>query len=333
MKTGSVLQGESSDADVGSSIPTPDASLTLASGDLELSVNVPGAPGTYCGSRFSWAGIISQVKCNGRRFFGPWRPGEYSLDMHDNVTGTAGEFGMGIADMPAPLGFNDASAGGDFVKIGVGVLRREDELPYSFGRGYRLVDSPAWQVRRFDQGVDMTQVLTHGAYGYDYCHRIELVPGSRSFITRHSLTNIGRNEIHQTHYSHNFLVIDQHPVGSGYEVIFPFVPGNCIDKGGITYVEGRSLKFRGQIPAGKAIFAQLSGYGGTASDNMVTVRNGNAGADVVITGDRPVVRYHFFAVAGAVCPEPFVDIRAAPGETVTWQHRYDLSFGREACRG
>jgi len=58
--------------------------------------------------------------------------------VHDNVSGTAGEFGMGIADnVPPPLGFDEAKPGDCFVKIGVGVLRRPDNacvcwLSYGF---------------------------------------------------------------------------------------------------------------------------------------------------------------------------------------------------------
>ena len=120
------------------------------------------------------------------------------------------------------------------------------------------------------------------------------------------------------------MVIDELPVGSDYEVIFPFTPKNSFGTDSLAYVEGRSLKFRAQIPAGEAIFAQLSGYADTTADNSVTIRNRKAGVDVRITGDRPVLRYHFFAVAGALCPEPFVDIHATSGETVAWQHRYDI---------
>jgi hypothetical protein len=33
------------------------------------------------------------------------------------------------------------------------------------------------------------------------------------------------------------------------------------------------------------------------------------------------------AEPGAVCPEPFVEINAVPGETIAWEHRYELSCG------
>jgi hypothetical protein len=265
------------------------------------------------------------VKCGKHRLFGPWRTGKYSTDVHDNVTGTAGEFGMGTAGMPAPLGFNESAAGGHFVKIGIGVLRKPDDEPYSFGRRYEIVDAPRWQVVKTGQWVNMRQVLEHDGYGYDYCHRIETVPGCKSFITRHALTNTGRKPIHQTHYSHNFLIIDQEPIGPAYELMFHFTPDDLPLTQSLAYVKGNSLNFRELIPAGKALFTQLSGFGDTAVDNWVMIRNRDIGVDLCITGDRPVVRYHLFAVCGSVCPEPFVELLLHPGETVTWQHRYDLS--------
>jgi hypothetical protein len=69
----------------------------------------------------------------------------------------------------------------------------------------------------------------------------------------------------------------------------------------------------------------LDGFEGGVADNQVTVRNRRTGLAVKITGDRPIVRYHVFAAPGAVCPEPFVEIHAAPGETIAWEHRYELS--------
>lgn len=298
--------------------------IRLSNGELDLTISVPGAAGTYCGERFSWAGILSEVTCRGHHFFGPWQPGELAPDLHDNVTGTAGEFGMGIAGMPSPLGFEDAAPGELFSKIGVGVLRRPDREPYQFSRCYEHVNTPLWQVQSTLQQADMCHSLMHDGYGYDYAYRISLVAGQTSFITRHSLTNSGRKPIHQTHYSHNFLVMDRQPVGPDYEVIFPFEPGSQFASGSVATIDGRTLGFR--EPLDHAVFSPLTGFGDTAADNQVTVHHRQAGLTLRITGDLPVTRYHFFAAPGAVCPEPFVDIRLEPGETATWQHRYDLIF-------
>jgi hypothetical protein len=303
---------------------TPGNQLTnLANGELELAVAVPGAAGTYCGTRFSWAGVITDVNWRGHHLFGPWQPGPVPLDLHDNVSGTAGEFGMGMAGMPPPLGFDAAAPGEGFVKIGVGVLRRPDAQPYQFARAYELVEAPAWEVSDDNRHVQMRQRLGFGGFGYEYTHTVELLPGGNAFASRHSLTNSGDRPIHQTHYSHNFLALDRAPIGPDYEAIFPFIPGPAFGDDSDAVLQGNRLGFR--RPLRKAVFSMLTGFAGGVADNQVTVRNSRTGLAVRVTGDCPIVRYHLFAAPGAVCPEPFVEIHAAPGETFAWEHRYELS--------
>lgn len=296
---------------------------TLIADGMEMSVAIPGSAGTYCGRRFSWAGVISEVTWRGHHLFGPWQPGPLPPDVHDNVTGTAGEFGMGIAGMPPPLGFQQAVPGGGFVKIGVGVLRRPDGRRYDFARHYEILEAPAWEVSADSRRIEMRQRLAFDGFGYDYTHTVELLPGGDAFVTRHRLTNTGEKPIRQTHYSHNFLVLDRGPVGPDYEITFPFAPDPAFGKDCDAVIRGKRLGFR--RPLHEAVFAMLAGFNGTAADNRVTVRNRRTGLEVNVAGDRPVLRYHFFAVPGAVCPEPFVEIRAAPGETCAWESRYALS--------
>ena len=299
--------------------------LLIEQAGMKISVVVPGAAGTYSGTRFSRAGIISEVTWGEHHLFGPWQPGPLPLDLHDNVSGTAGEFGMGAAGMPPPLGFEEAAPGDGFVKIGVGVLRSPDAQKYKFHGSYELVEAPAWEVSADSRRVDMRQRLEFNGFGYDYTYAIELVPGASAFITRHRLTNTGGKPIRQTYYSHNFVVLDRQPVGPDYEVIFPFTPGPAFGDGSDAVLQGNRLGFR--QPLKKAVFAMLAGFNGDAADNQVTVRNRRTGLAVKVVGDRPILRYHFFATPGAVCPEPFVEINAAPGETIVWEHRYELSCG------
>ncbi len=296
---------------------------TLSDEGMEISVARPGAAGTYCGTRFSWAGIISEINWRGHHLFGPWQPGPLPPEAHDNVSGTASEFGMGTADMPPPLGFKEAVPGDCFVKIGVGVLRRPDDQPYQFHGTYELVEAPAWEVEADSRRIEMRQRLDFDGFGYDYTHAIELIPNASTFVTRHRLTNTGDKPIRQTHYSHNFLVLDRQPVGPDYEVVFPFSPGPAFGEDSAAVMQGNRLGFR--RPLRKAVFAMLTGFDGGVADNQVTVRNRRTGLTVKVAGDRAIVRYHFFAVPGAVCPEPFVEIYAAPGETIAWEHRYELT--------
>ncbi len=318
------LSGAKKDRDQGEGFreETMETACLLSNAHLTLDISLPGVPGNYCGARFSWAGIITDITCGGHHLFGPWQPGSLCPELHDNVSGTAGEFGMGTADMPPPLGFDAAAPGEGFVKIGVGVLRRPDERPYEFSGAYERLDSPPWQTDRSDSHIAMRQQLSFNGFGYDYTHTIELDPETAAFTTRHRLTNTGDKPIHQTHYSHNFLVLNRQSIGPGYEISFPFTPDPGFDADSPARLNGNTLTF--SRPLSQPVFAMLEGFNGTAVDNGATVRHRDTGVGIRITGDQPIVRYHFFAAPGAICPEPFVEMRLSPGQTMTWQHRYDI---------
>lgn len=306
-----------------SCLPASSGLVRLCRGPLEVAVARPDAPGGYRGRRFAWAGVVAWARADGHTWFGPWRPERYPADHHDEVTGTAGEFGMDAAGMPAPLGFADAAPGGTFVKVGVGVLRRPDDAPYSFGRCYELVESPPWRVDVDATRFTAAQELRHGRWGYRYTYTLSLAADAR-FVTAHRLENLGELELHQTHYSHNFCVLPGEQVGPDWELSFPFAPTAVRDLRGLARLAGHSLRFDAPVPPGTALFTELAGYGASAADNAVTVTHHGSGAELRVTGDRPVTRYHWYATADCVCPEPFVDLRLAPGESVAWQHTYAL---------
>ncbi len=292
--------------------------VTVSNGGLDIDIWLPDAEtGQYRGARFSWAGIIAQASYRGHTWFGEWRDTPSGNEHHDHVTGTAGEFGMG-----KPLGYDDAEPGGTFVKIGVGVLRRIKERFYRFAATYELVESPAWDIAAGEGFVEMRQCLQHGTIGYDYSYRLEVLAGS--FVTSHRLVNTGSRQIHQTHYSHNFFVLDGLPVGPGCEVVLPFEATAPVNRLGPVKIVGNRLDFSNGIGKPGGVFAELAGYANTAADNAVTIRNGNAGIGVHVTGDCPVHHYNFFATPRTMCPEPFVDIVIDSGTEFAWSHRYDL---------
>jgi hypothetical protein len=278
-------------------------------------------PATITGARFSRAGVVAQATLHGRTFFGPWQAETPPPDAHDAVTGTAGEFGMGINGMPAPLGYDDAAPGGTFVKIGVGVLRRPDAAPYSFAGAYEIVDVPPWEIDVAPTSITMRQSLRHGGWGYRYTYTLAL-HGS-SFVTSHLLENTGDRPIDQAHYAHNFFVFDGQPIGQGCVVCFPFTPVPRRQPPE-TVLDGRCLRFTTPVLSVPAIFTELDGFGDTVADNGVEIIHEPAGMAVRITGDRPLTRCHVFATPRTICPEPFVALAAAPGDSIAWQHRYDL---------
>ena len=78
---------------------------------------------------------------------------------------------------------------------------------------------------------------------------------------------------------------------------------------------------------GQSVWASLGGFAADAKDTEFTIENTKAGASVRVAGDRPMVKLGFWSTHLATCPEPFIAIKAAPGESMKWQSTYTLTAG------
>ena len=113
--------------------------------------------------------------------------------------------------------------GGTFIKIGVGVLRKDSER-YDYVKAYEIVDPGKWRVETHPDSVEFTQELSDPATGYGYVYRkvVRLIAGQPQMVLEHSLKNTGRRTIHSSVYNHNFLVLDHQAPGPDFSLTFPF---------------------------------------------------------------------------------------------------------------
>src|SRR5262249_32919033 len=152
-------------------------------------------------------------------YYGPWfnqfdpsvrdfiyRDGNIVVGAPSAMTGPVEEF-------QKPLGYDTAQAGGNFVKVGVGVLRKPDATNYASFRPYDIVDSVTWKVNKKADSIEFTQELKDSGtgYGYIYTKTIHLTAGKPELVMSHKLTNTGRLPIQTNVYDHNFLVLDKTP--------------------------------------------------------------------------------------------------------------------------
>lgn len=308
--------------------------VTLRQGDLELTVYLPDAKdGYYRGARFDWSGMVAQARYKGHTFFGPWRQPHNPLG-DDHGAGPAEEFSMGQKDGVRPLHYDKAQVGEGFVKIGVGVLEKpvpkkpEGKNDYFFRTPYKLLDGGAWKVDRPSAtSVVTVQELTGPAgYAYRYTKEVALTPSGDGFVISHTLVNTGREPIEFDHYSHNLFLIDGEPAGPSYTVSFPFEVKPPAKKVAVV-VEGRQITFPEPLPKGRAVWIGMIAAADdatlkTAANNAATIVNTRTGASVRMQGDTAPAWYNFYAEAGAICPEPFVVLKAAPGQSVSWSTQY-----------
>ncbi|MBI3920732.1 MAG: hypothetical protein HY318_04875 [Armatimonadetes bacterium] len=301
----------------------PTAKLT--NGLIEATVLLPdAAKGYYRGPRFDWSGLVSQVTYRDHTFFQEWKT-PHNPEGNDDAIGPVEEFGMGVFGMPTPLGYEEAKPGETFIKIGVGLLEKVEEPCYRFGYNYRIIKPGQWKIRRGKSWVEFAQELKDDSgWGYRYQKRIGLVKNRPVMVIAHKLTNTGSTPIAATHYCHNFFAIDGDPVGPAYRLTFPFpvTARNNVSRWAET--QGNAVVFHDAFKENEALFTVLEGSRKETQHNAVAIENTKTGAGVRISGDQPLLQFHLFAVSSAICPEPFIEIKLKPGESLRWKAAYEF---------
>ncbi len=298
-----------------SGFPTAD----LRNGRIDATVYLPDAQaGYYRGTRFDWSGAIARLRWNGHEYFGPWFE-RHDSRIHDAITGPVEEFLTGDSS----VGYADAAAGGTFVRIGVGHVRKPDEPAYRRFATYDIVDPGQWEIERAPDRIAFTHRLGE-ANGYAYEYRKVLRLDGDTLILEHVLRNTGRKRIDTSVYNHNFFTLDERQTTPAITVEFPFDPRPDREVGPLGAITGRVLRFTRALGRGEFVFAELAGFGTTPADYDVRLVHHETRAAVRIRGDRPLTKMVFWSATRTVCPEPYIDASVDPGQETTWRITYEF---------
>ena len=274
--------------------------------------------GYYRGARFDWAGIVGCASLNGHVFFGEWF-NRYDPLISDAVTGPAEEFRHPTSE----LGYDEAAPGGSFVKIGVGVLRRLDAKPYSFGGAYPILDHGKWTVKADRRAITFRQVL-HSDTGYSYVYEktLSLDAHANVLTLTHRLRNTGVKPLETAVYNHDFFMLDHQPTGSGMELRLPFVPQSDKLLPQAAEIDGKTVRIVAPLDPRPGIGAYITGFSTSPSDFDFTFEDKVHGLGIEETSDSPLVKMYLWATPKTVCPEGYIGIHVAPGQTQTWSMHY-----------
>lgn len=277
--------------------------------------------GYYRGARFDWSGQISSLRTKHHEYFGQWFE-KYDAKLHDSIMGPVEEFRTGNA----ALGYAEAPVGGEFVRIGIGLLRKIEEPAFQPFKPYDITNPGAWTSRVRSGSVEFTHTL-HGPNGYAYVYtkKIRLVNNQPRMIIEHSLKNTGTKTIETSQYNHNFFVLDSQPTGPKARVQFPFELKPVRQfQGGLAAARGNEIVFLQEFQPGQSAIAEFQGFGPSAKDYDIRVEHAGAGAGVRIRGSLPLEKVVFWCIRKTLCPEPYVKLSVAPGRTVKWRYTYDF---------
>jgi len=313
---------------------------TIGNGQIKATLYLPDSKiGYYRGTRFDWSGVVSSLEYAGHSYYGPWfdqtRPSvtDYIYDGANIVTGPCSNM-MGVAeeftnDEHTALGWDDAKVGGTFIKIGVGVLRKPDDAPYSNFRLYDIVNGGKWTVRKTSNSVEFVQELSDPAsgYGYVYTKRVSLTSGKPQMVLEHSLLNTGKRTIDASVYDHNFTSIDKQAPGPGLTIQFGFKAQMFATSdpklAELLILTGSQATLAKTLAGEDKVAALFGGFGPDAKDYDIRIEDHKAGAGVRATGDRPLSRVALWGIRSVISPEPFIDMSIEPGSSFTWKITYD----------
>lgn len=297
---------------------------SLANGVIHALIYLPDAQkGYYRSSRFDWAGVIPCLSYKGHTYFGAWSPHHDPLVV-DSITGPVEEF----RSADGGLGYAQAGPGGLFVKPGVGVLRKVDSSAYRYMFPYPVVDPGKWTIQARPRSIAFTQKL-HSSIGYAYVYTkvLRLDQGKPVLLIEHHMRNTGARTIDTDVYDHDFFMLDNQPTGPGMAIHFAFVPIPATPLQHGAQVEGHDIVYHDELQEQQTVTSFLTGYSANRSDYDFTVENRSTGVGVEQSADAPLSNFNLWSIRTTLCPEAYVHLHIAPGQTQSWTIRYRF-FGK-----
>lgn len=320
----------------GASFGAPTApEAEIASSTIRVRIYPPdGTAGFYRGTRFDWSGVIGRLEYAGHDFYPPWFQ-RCDPDVHDftyagndivagpctAVTGPAEEFVTGGKG----LGFDEAKAGGTFIKIGVGVLRKPDDRAYDPYRLYPIAHGGQWDSTCQGSTATFRHTVTDATSGYGYAYEKQVAVDDHPsrLVLRHSLRNIGTRPISTSVYNHNFLYLDRQAPGPDCTITLPFAIRTADAARSLAVVRSNQITFSKTLSGEDRVYLDLQGFGPDAKDYDIRIEQRAAGVGLRITGDRPLSRMALWAIRAPLSIEPFIAMTIEPGAEFTWRIQYE----------
>ena len=286
----------------------------LKNNHLELHIDAPTE--NYSCTRFDWTGKISQLKFQNIPLT--------TIENTDLINTAC--FGKGFYNefgIDTPLGFHETAIGGWFHKIGVGLLKKENEQ-YLFHKKYAV--KPA----KFSVSTEANAVIIHctseAFNGYSYKLTKEIKLYSSSFTIKYTLHNTGEKEIVTDEYVHNFMATDNALKGKEYALEFPFkleppLFDETVNTEQKVTIGSNRITFK-ETPKEQFFFSNLSG--GKLENAAWTLLNSNTKIGIQETGNFQTNKINVWGWGHVISPELFFKINIKAGKALEWTRTFEV---------
>ena len=284
----------------------------LENGVLKASLALPDPNRSYYQALRFEPALVTGIDYQDHHYFAEFvRPRDGKIN--DSLSGTADEYNT-------PLGYDEAQPGGEFIKIGVGILLRDSEKPYSSFRPYPVRSLAEYTA--VDQGPAhlelLSEVVSANGHGYRLRKRFELDGNRLREIC--TLTNLGTHRLVSRQYCHNFTLIDEVPAAPGaYRTCFRFPLEIAPETNGRGDWSGDTVTSSGEV-----VFLPLQNFPREVRYNYAEILQTASGRGLRISGDFELEHVAYFSTENTVCPELFKGFDLAPGETDRWTREIEF---------
>ena len=287
----------------------------LKNKNLEIQIDLPAE--NYNFSRFDWTGNIVSVKFKNIQLAST-ESITYENEMQ-NGKGFYNEFGIDTA-----LGFNEAVIGDWFHKIGVGLLKKDNE-EYIFNRNYEI--KPADFEIKYTSNTILIICKSEFNNGYSYVLKKEIKLEKHGFTINYDLENTGEKEIITDEYVHNFIAINKEIIGRNYVLKFPFklMPAfflETVNPEQKVTIGQTDVTFN-DSPEEQFFFSNLNG-----SKNVKPqweLKNLESKISISETGSFNTNKVNLWGWKHVISPELFIDVSIKPGQNANWTRDYKIS--------
>lgn len=286
----------------------------LENRNLKIQIDLPDE--NYDFSRFDWSGKIAQVIFQNN----PLTISESADIVNDAAFGKGFYNEFGIDDA---LGFEEAGVGDWFHKIGVGLLKKDNEK-YLFHKPYKI--KPGQFEINTTPNTIMIKCTSEAVHGYAYVLKKEIALQESGFKIKYKLGNTGEKDISTTEYVHNFMAINNALMGKDYVLKFPFELrperfGDAVNNEKHVVLGPKEIGFRG-TPEEQFFFSNLSG--GEQVDASWELLNRKHKIGIRETGSFKAKKVNVWGWKHVISPELFIPIFICPGEAMEWSRTYKV---------
>jgi hypothetical protein len=316
--------------------------IVIQNDRLHVEIARPGA--RYQGSRFDWTGFITQVRLDGKHTF-------CASESLKAGQGTGGQGFCNEFGIETPIGYDEARPGEVFPKLGIGLLARPDDRPYNFFFPHEIVERFPLKIEENDTRVVFNQEPLN-CRGYAARLKKTLSVEENELRIQYELENTGNRPIITEEYCHNFMALDNTPIGPEYHLQLAFQPRFEGPGGDLRKNLPRWMRFLPRFVVEKLVTAQLrkmaseislepqalritkppagqfycrlDGFQQTAQP-LFRLENTSNHISVSETDNFMPMRFAVWGAPHVISAEVFKRIDLEPAQTAVWSRHYQFN--------